>query len=155
MLRATLLMAAGALIAAAPVHASGEEASDAEKAVNYRQAVFTAMGYNFGPMVAMVKGEIAWDGDQFAKRAERVADLAPMPWEGFGKATADVPDTDAKAAIWEDPDKFERLQERLAKRTAKLAKAAAGGAERGEVAQAFKQVGETCKSCHDDYKKDD
>jgi cytochrome c556 len=155
MLRATLLLAAGALVAAAPVHASGEDASDAEKAVNYRQAVFTAMGYNFGPMVAMVKGEIAWDGEQFAKRASRVADLATMPWEGFGEATAEVPNTDAKAAIWEDPDKFGRLQDQLAKRTAKLAEAAAGGAQRGEVAQAFKRVGETCKSCHDDYKTDD
>ena len=153
--RTTMLLAAAALIAAGPVQASGDEVSDAEKAVDYRQAVFTAMGYNFGPMVAMVKGEIAWDGEQFARRAERIADLAPMPWEGFGKATAEVPNTDAKAAIWEDRKQFRKLQDQLAERTAKLAEAAAGGAERGAVAQAFKQVGETCKSCHDDFKKDD
>ena len=154
MLRKTALVTAGAMLLAGTALASGEEASDAEKAVKYRKAVFTAMGHNFGPMVAMMKGEIAWDGDEFAARAERVADLADMPWEGFAKATAEVADTDAKAAIWEDPDKFERLQERLAERTAKLAEATAGGAEREAVAKAFKKVGETCKSCHDDFKED-
>lgn len=154
MLRKTALVTAGAMLLAGTALASGEEASDAEKAVEYRKAVFTAMGHNFAPMTAMVKGEIAWDGDEFATRAERVADLADMPWEGFVEGTADVGNSEAKAVIWEETSKFEDLQSQLAERTTALAEAAAGGAERQAVAQAFKKVGETCKSCHDDFKED-
>lgn len=154
MLRKTAFLAAGALLAAGPVLASGGEASEAEKAVEYRKAVFTAMGHNFHPMVAMVKGKIDWDSEDFATRADRVAALAGMPWEGFMEGTADVGHSEAKPAVWEDNKKFEDLASQLGKRTAALAEAA-GGDDRKAIKKAFKKVGETCKSCHDDFKKED
>jgi cytochrome c556 len=154
MLRTSVFLAAGALLAAGSALASGEDASDAEKAVEYRQAVFTAMGHNFGPMVAMMKGEIAWDGDAFAKRAERVAALATMPWEGFVEGTADIAHSEAKAVIWDERAEFDQLADRLGERTAALAEVAGSG-DRERIGKQFKKVGETCKSCHDDFKQED
>jgi cytochrome c556 len=78
-----------------------------------------------------------------------------MPWEGFVEGTADVKGSEAKAAIWDNRADFDKLSEQLQERTAALAEAAAGGAERQAVGKAFKRVGETCKSCHDDFKQDD
>lgn len=154
MLRTTIWLAAGALMAAtAQVHAD-EKASDAEKAVEYRKGVFTAMGYNFKPMGAMVKGDIAWDGEEFANRAQRIAHLAEMPWEGFVEGSSNVAHSETLDAAWEDTEKFRGLQEDLQKHSEALVEAAEGG-ERKAVVASFKKVGKTCKSCHDDFKEDD
>ena len=76
-----LSCAAVALTAAAFAHAAGP--SPAERAVTYRQGVFHAIAWNFGPMSGMVKGEIPFDAKAFALKAERVAFLSTLPLEGF------------------------------------------------------------------------
>jgi cytochrome c556 len=148
------MLAVGAVLAASFPAQAEDKASDAEKAVEYRKGVFTAMGYNIKPMAAMMKGKIAWDSEEFAMRAQRIADLADMPWEGFQEGTSNIAHSHALDAVWEDTDKFRKLREDLVEQSAELAEVAQGG-DRKAVAPAFKKVGKTCKSCHDDFKEED
>ncbi|HET7358680.1 MAG TPA: cytochrome c, partial [Rhodanobacteraceae bacterium] len=54
-----------------------------ERAIHYRQGVYHAMGWNFGPMNAMVRGKQPWDQADFAKRAKRIAFYSQQLLEGF------------------------------------------------------------------------
>lgn len=121
-----------------------------EDAVEYRRGILHAMGWNVGPMGAMVQGKIPFDKQRFAFLAERTAVLAPMPWEGF------TPDTkgeksDAKPALWENMDDFRKRAKDIQASTAKLAEVAAGGDE-DAMKQQFGETVKVCKGCHDEYR---
>jgi cytochrome c556 len=124
-----------------------------EDFVHYRQGVMTAIGWNFGPMAAMVKKEMPYDAAEFARRAERVAFLATLPMEGFVPQTKGI-ESHAKDAVWDNLDDFESRMKDLETNTAALASAAKGASDLGAVVPAFAKVGETCKGCHDEYEQD-
>lgn len=145
------------LAAALAMPMSGQSADEGgpkpEDFVNYRNGVMTAIGWNFGPMVAMVKKEMPYDAAQFALRAERVAFLATLPMEGFVPATKDVK-SHAKPAVWDNLDDFRSRMQDLETNTAALAAAAKDAQDLGAVVPAFAKVGDTCKGCHDEYEQD-
>ena len=147
----TLSCAAAALSAAAFAHAVGP--SPAERAVGYRQGVFHAIAWNFGPMAGMVKGEIPFDAPAFALKAERVAFLSTLPLEGFVPDSL-VGDTEAKPEIWDDMEDFKSRMQTFETEAGKLAEVAKGAGAVADVAPQFGEVGQACKDCHDEYKKD-
>ncbi|MCB1739354.1 MAG: cytochrome c [Gammaproteobacteria bacterium] len=131
----------------------GAMAQDAKKAIEYRQSVFKVIVWDFGVMGAMVKGEKDFDAKDFARRAERVADMAPRIAEGFpaGSDMADI-ETRAKPEIWSDAAGFKQAWQRLVDETEKLAMVAKSGDEAAMKKQ-FAATGKACKGCHDDYRK--
>ncbi|GAB2711640.1 c-type cytochrome [Halomonas garicola] len=130
-------------------------AAEPEDAIHYRQSALGVMGWHFGPIADMAKGDIEYDGDEFARRAQNVANLASMPWEGFvdGSYQDDGHgvDTDALAKIADNPDDFEQKQQDLIDESQKLATVAEDKDFQTSRAQLSK-VGKTCKNCHDDYR---
>ena len=144
--------AAATAIVATLAHGAGAP-SPAERAVGYRQGVFHAIAWNFGPMAGMVKGEIPFDAKGFALRAERVAFLSSLPLEGF------IPDsgvgkTDAKQEIWDNMDDFKSKMETFQTEAAKLSEAAKTASAIDALKPSFGKVGQSCKDCHDKYKED-
>ena len=138
-----LFAAAGA--ASASSHGGGD-GGKAEKMVEYRQALFTAIAYNFKPLVAQLKGEMPYDAEMFAARAQRIGHLAPMVGEGFSDpATADVDGTHAKAAIWENREDFQEKGMAFGRAAADLAEAAQ--AKPASVAEMKEQVAAMGKAC--------
>ena len=125
-----------------------------DTAIEYRQSVYEVIGWNFKPMVAMVKGEAPYDKEAFAKRAANVAVMAPMALEGFtpGSDKGDKQKTKAKAAIWEKMDDFKAKMAKLTEESAKLAAISKTGTF-DEIKKQFGVTGATCKACHDDYKQ--
>jgi cytochrome c556 len=153
MKRQTALSCAAVLFTVTAVANGAEEPTPAERAVAYRQGVYHAIAWNFGPMAGMVKGEIPFDAKAFALRAERVAFLSTLPLEGF------IPDsrvgkTDAKAEIWENMDDFKAKMETFQTEAAKLAEAAKTASAIDALKPQFGKVGQACKDCHDKYKED-
>jgi len=125
-----------------------------EMALENRQAVMTLVGQNFGPMAAMIKGEIPWDSAAFAGYAsdlEKVTSLNIM--RGFIDGSQ-VGKTKAKPDIWKNKADFEKKMQALTDASAKLA-ATAGSSDKKAIVAAFKDTGGACKSCHDDYKSKD
>lgn len=147
----TRLFAAAALglglVTAATAH-GGED----DKAINYRQSVFTVIKWNFAPMGAMVKGKIPFDQAKFEQNANDLKALAGMPLEGFAKQ-GDPNKTHAKAAIWDEWDTFKKGMEKFESEAGKLAEVAASG-DRDAIRAQFAATAKTCKACHDEYKED-
>lgn len=127
------------------------QAADVEDAIKYRQGVFSAVKWHFGIMGDMVKGKQDYDADDFARRAEIVAQLSKMPLEGFIAGSYEG-DTDALPAIEENWDKFEGGMNTFAETADALAAAAKSG-DMDQIRPAFGEVGKTCKGCHDNFKE--
>lgn len=132
-------------------------ANDIESAIEYRQAAFKTLAGNFGPLGAMAQGRIDHDAEAALMRAERVAALAAMPWEGFVEGSLRGEghglDTDALAAIGDDWDDFASRQQALIEESQTLVEVAQDGdfnALRRQVAA----TANTCRSCHDAYRAD-
>ncbi len=83
----------GSLVLAASAHA---QQSKGEAAVEYRKSVYEVMAWNFGPMGAMAQGKVPYTAAEFAKRAERVAFIAPLLAEAFPPESQGVKRTDLK-----------------------------------------------------------
>jgi cytochrome c556 len=123
-------------------------------AIAYRESLMTLVGANFGPMVAMLKGEIPWDDARMAgygKDLKAVVGLDIM--RGFPPGSAEG-DTEAKPGIWENPEDFKEKLEAMQMQATKLGELAAGG-DRTATGDQIAATGKTCKACHDEYKKKD
>lgn len=125
-----------------------------ETAIHYRQAAYTMIGWNFGPMAQMVRGKTPWDATAFARHAERVAFLAPQLLEGFPEGSGSGADTEAKPEIWTDRDGFRSKMDDFVRESKLLAEASRGGDEAKAKAQ-FKTTAGACKACHEKYRVDD
>jgi cytochrome c556 len=142
---AVLLAVFGCLIAGF-VHAQVKP----EDAIKYRRGVYRVIGWNFGPMAAMAKGNRPYDAAAFARHAEIVAYMSKLPLEGFVPGS-ETGDTKAKPEIWLDMDDFKAKLEKMQAEAAKLAEVA----KSGDFDAARAQLGETgkaCKACHDKYR---
>ncbi|WP_028117929.1 c-type cytochrome [Ferrimonas senticii] len=126
---------------------------DAADAIDYRQAAFGLIKENFADMGAMLKNKKPMDSQVFAERAEHLAMLAAIPFNGFDVKGSDQGDTGALPAVWSDRGEFNAIADKFQLATKALAKASSSGDSRA-IAKAFGGVGKTCKGCHDQFKAD-
>ncbi len=150
MRKIAVLTSAAALLATAVTAAAVKP----EAAIHYRQSVYTMIGWNFGPMVNMVKNKTPWDSAEFAQRAERIAFLAPQLLEGFPEGSDQGAETEAKPEIWQNMDDFKSKMSDLVRETKALAEVAKAGDE-AKTREQFKKTAGACKSCHDKYRSEE
>jgi cytochrome c556 len=136
----TLLASAGVAFA---------QFQNSEKAIDYRQSVFTVMSTHFGRIGAVVKGEAPYNKEEVAKNAAIVAMLSTLPWQAFGPGTEGGK---AKPEVWSDNAKFKSASEKMQLAVASLNTAAQSG-DQEAIKKAFGVAGQSCKGCHDDFKK--
>jgi cytochrome c556 len=130
-------------------HSSKDEPMQA-----YRQSYWAIVAMNFGPIGAMLKGEMPWDEEKVTAYANNVAGMATVDVSrAFGPGT-DKGMTRAKPEIWENTDDFLEKYGNFKTAAAGLATAAQSG-DKGTIGAAFKEAGGTCKACHDEYKAKD
>lgn len=120
-----------------------------EDAIKYRQSAFTVMANSFGKIGAVVKGEAPFNKDEVAKNAAIVATLSTLPWQAFGSGTEGG---NALPAVWSDSAKFKSGSEKMQLAVTNLNTAAQSG-DQEALKKAFGAASQTCKSCHDDFKK--
>ena len=123
-----------------------------EDAVKYRKAAFTVMGAHFGRIGAMANGRAPFDAAVAADNAAVVEAMSKLPWAAFGEGT-DKGDTRAKPAVWSEQAKFKEGAEKMQAEVSKLTAATKTG-NLDAVKTAFGAAGQTCKACHDAYRKD-
>lgn len=146
-MRAALTLSLALLIAAGQASAQAKP----EDVIRYRKAQYTVLLWNWMPLNAMVRDRIPFDAAEFARRAARVAAVAPQLLEGFAEGSGEGAPTDAKPEIWQDFADFTAKMQDLERESAALADIAKGGDEAAMRAQ-FAKVGGACKACHDAYK---
>ena len=131
---------------------AGHAAADIKpfEAVEYRKGIFKAVKWHFGAMGDMVKGKTEFNNEDFARRAELLAALSQMPWEGFRPGTYSSA-TSALPVIEDEWDKFTAAGDAFSEKAADLAVAAKGD-DMKAIKSAFVATARTCKGCHDDFK---
>jgi len=146
---APLALALAASTLSAPAMAQFQKPEDA---VNYRKAAFTVMAAHFGRIGAMASGKAPFDAKLAADNAAIVESMSKLPWAGF-VAGSDKGDTRALPDIWTEQAQFKEGADKMQAEASKLAAAAKTG-NLDSVKTAFGAVGQTCKACHDNYRKD-
>ena len=124
-----------------------------EDAIKYRQGAFTVMAAHFGRIGAVAKGAVPFDAAAVQSNAAIVEQMARLPWAGFGPGTDQGRENRAKPEIWTNNAKFQEVAKRLEAETQKLSAAAKSG-DLAQVKTAFGGVAQTCKACHDDFRRD-
>ena len=81
---AAFALAAATLTLSAPASAQFAKAEDA---IKYRQSALFVMGQHFGRLGAMANGRIPFDAKAAQENADVVAQMAKLPWAGFGAGT--------------------------------------------------------------------
>ena len=123
-----------------------------EQYVKHRQSALSLMGWYFGSLGPVAKGEKPFNKEEATKATALVATLAKLPYDSFVAGTESIGNTQALPAVWSNNAKFKELATKLGTETDTLAKMAAAGDEAGFKKQ-FGVVGGTCKACHDDFRK--
>ena len=147
----TWSLATAATIACLACGSASAQFRSADDAIEYRQGALAVMGHHFGQIGAMVNGKLPFDARAAQANADLVATLARLPWSAFVEGS-DKGDTNARPEIWSQPDKFKAGAQKLQDATAKLAEAAKTG-KPDVLKAAFGAASDTCKSCHDDFRK--
>jgi cytochrome c556 len=143
------LCAAAGLFAALPASAQFQKPEDA---IKYRKAAFTLMANHFGRIGAMVNNKSPFDAKAAAENAELLTHLAALPAAGFVAGT-DKGETRAKPEIWTEADKFKGGMTKMQDEMSKLNAAAKTG-DLAQLKTAFGAAAQTCKACHDNYRKE-
>jgi cytochrome c556 len=136
---------------AAHADEKGRQPTKAERTIEYRQSALYLLGWNIGPIAAMVKGEIPFDQQALELRASRLAQIAPMIAEGFPPDSQSGAPTKARPEIWQNMDDFRAKAAELERVTARFAETARTG-DRKQIGAGLGEVGGACKACHDKYR---
>ena len=108
------------------------------------------MGTHMTRLGAMASGRAPYDAKAAVENAQVVADLARLPWAGFGPGTERL-SPGAKPEIWTEQAKFKDLADRMTAETAKLL-AAAKTNNLDNLKAAVGATGASCKACHDQFR---
>ena len=144
---ACIAVAATLVALAAPASAQFAKPEDA---IKYRQSTLSVIGTHFGRVGAMANGRVPFDAKVAADNADIVAEMAKLPWAGFGPGTDKGGNTRAKPEIWTEQAKFKEYSEKMIAETTKLSAAAKTG-NLDTLKTAFGATAATCKACHDAY----
>ena len=150
-----LLFAAVALSVAAGASAQMKP----EDQIKARKAGYAFMSWNMGKIKAqVVDNPASFNKDQVAAAANLIAATASS---GMGALYGPGTDKDAgnqktrvKPEFFKEPDEVRKLAMAFSKEANELQKVAATGDAAAIKAQ-FGKTGESCKACHDKFRKDD
>lgn len=126
----------------------------ASAAIEYRQSLFQLVRSNMGPLGGMAKGALPFDERVMETNAVRLEQLADMMSDYLSVDTRKYDlETGAKDNLWENYSDVESKIMAL-KTAAQGLQAAVKEGDKSAYRGAIGKIGASCKSCHDDYKKD-
>lgn len=132
--------------------ASVPASADSEGVIKYRQGVMNTLGGHMGAMAMVLRGKADYKDNLLvhAQGLHAMLRIAPNVFP----ADSDFGETRALAKIWESMDDFKAKASDAEKAAANLVKAAESGDMQG-FANAFNDVGKSCKACHKEYREED
>ena len=143
-LAATLLAASTAGIAT--VQASSHGGADADEVVQTRKDIMAGIGGDMAVLVGVVKGELVLSEKVIKRTLRGMHYLGHASKDAFREqVSGSNVKTTATADVWAQWDKFEGGLEKMNRRIAAAREAVGSDA----FGPAMKDVGETCKNCHD------
>ena len=123
-----------------------------EGTVKYRQGLMGAIGGHAEAIAQIAYGGVDYT-DHLAGHTEALKALTTLVPTAFREeAITEDPPTRAKAEIWQDWSKFEGYVKDLQQAAADVAETAGGG-DVGAVAGSLDPLWDSCKACHDSFRK--
>lgn len=123
-----------------------------EDAITYRKSVMQVIKKHFGSMAGVVKGEMPFDQTAFAANAMIVATMSKLPWEASLVPGSTEGDTTLKENALKDAEGYMAAAKRFEEASQKLVAAAENG-DMGAIKKQFGAAAQTCKACHQAYRK--
>jgi cytochrome c556 len=120
----------------------------AEDAADYRSAVMTSLRGHVGAASMIARGLV--DNGDIVGHAKGLASSA-MELDHLFPAGSNVGESEALPAIWEKPEEFAAAVKKLQESTAAFV-VAAESADKEAIGAAFRNVGMSCRGCHDDFR---
>ena len=143
------LVWAMAVLAATPAQAQQKP----DDVIKFRKGLMQVQGWSARPMGQMVKGEIPFDRELFARNAQMLELTGRMVVEGFpaGTEKGASEQTRARPEIWSDTAKFRQAADQFQAAATKLTEASRAGTLEA-VRPAFAAVAKQCSACHDGFR---
>ncbi|WP_445401999.1 c-type cytochrome [Zobellella sp. An-6] len=152
MLKKTLIVAATGLFATAV--AAESRLFKPEDAVEYRQSIYQVMRAQVGVIGAMTKGDIDFDAEVLHQRALNMGNVAGLLGETYFPETRGVAGSNLLPKAWDDMDGFRAKGQTFGTALQELVEVSGQpGFDAGQARPAVAKVMQSCKSCHDDYRK--
>ena len=136
--------------------AAAQQAPKPENLIKWRQSVYQVLAWNTGRIKANVDGQ--YNKDEVVKAANVIAVLANSglgslyaPGSEQGKGWHD---TAVKPELFSEGKRVGELAGNFNKEANELARLAASG-DVAEVKAQLGKLGQSCKACHDDFRKKD
>lgn len=123
-----------------------------EDAIKYRQSAMALQGATLGRVFSMANGRVPFDAKIATENIEIVAMLNRLQFSAFVEGS-DLSNTKAKPTVWTQKDKFAASVAKSQEDVAKLAVAGRSG-NQDQIKAAVGAVGQSCKACHDDFRKE-
>lgn len=120
-----------------------------EAAIKARQAQFTLLAYNVGPLGAMAQGNMPYDAEVAQAAADNLVRLASLSQDRLwpeGSDNASVSGTRALPNIWADFDDFAAKFASLGERAVALQAVAGNGLD--DLRAAIGPLAGACSACH-------
>ncbi|MBP1804325.1 c-type cytochrome [Rubellimicrobium aerolatum] len=146
-LAATALTATSAL---------AQDQSPEQTALEIRQGHMLNYAANLGVVGGMARGDREYDAAAAQVAADNLLHLASINQSYYwpeGTSNADMEESRALPAIWENMADFDAKQETLLQAVTALQ--AAAGTDLATLQGAMGAVGQSCGGCHEDYRESD
>jgi len=127
-------------------------AAEPEDIIKYRQNVMKSQGAHLAAVAAIIQGKVDYKnqlGDHVKALQATTKDIPSL----FPK-DSDFGETKALDAVWQKNADFQKLAKDTQQKTGALAKAVAANDSKNYGAR-FKDVADSCKACHKDYRKEE
>lgn len=146
-MRALILLSVFALAMAGPA-----AAADPQDIIDYRQSIMTAVKGHNAAAQDIIRGKVPFN-DYLAAHADAIVALFAELDHLFPEGS-DFGETSALPAIWDKPEDFAKAVQEAEDAAEKFAEAAASG-DPFAVEETHRELGNSCKGCHREFRKKD
>jgi cytochrome c556 len=142
----------GAVVALATLPLWAFAAAEPEDIIKYRQNVMKSNGAHMAAIGAIISGKVDYKG-HLADHARAVQAInKDIP--GLFPKDSDFGDTKALDGVWSKRADFEKRAKDTKDKSEALVKSVAGGDNKA-IGAKFKELQDSCKACHKDYRKEE
>ncbi len=145
-------MAAMAVAGCAAALPAAAQFAKPEDAIKYRKNAMYLQNTHLSRLGAMANGRVPFDAKVALDNADVLASVTKFQFAGFIDGS-DKGDTRAKPEIWTEADKFKAAGNKSQDDVNKLYAAVKAG-NLDAMKSAVGAVGQSCKGCHDAYRKE-
>jgi cytochrome c556 len=120
--------------------------------IKYRKNTMEALGGHAGAISLIVRNKVDY-ASQLPDHAKAL-DMTMRTIVDIFPPDSAKGDTAAKAEIWQKPEEFKKAVAKAQDAASAFSKAVESG-DKEQIAASFKELGESCKHCHDNFRKEE